>query len=103
MLNWYEGYLDTNLVVPLGPDKVKVEFDFYFSDVSVAAKERNTRSMDVSERVQDEDHAICESVQRGLGSRAYKAGRLRFNVLPGDGSVLRGREGGFKITLESIV
>jgi choline monooxygenase len=32
--------------------------------------------MDVSERIQDEDHAICESVQRGLGSRAYQAGRL---------------------------
>ena len=32
--------------------------------------------MDVSERIQDEDHAICESVQRGLSSRAYGAGRL---------------------------
>ncbi len=27
-------------------------------------------------RVQDEDLAICDSVQRGLGSRAYRAGRL---------------------------
>ena len=32
--------------------------------------------MDVSERIQDEDHSICESVQRGLMSRAYGAGRL---------------------------
>jgi len=32
--------------------------------------------MAVSERIQDEDHAICESVQRGLGSRAYHKGRL---------------------------
>jgi choline monooxygenase len=76
MLNWYEGYLDTNLVVPLGVDRMQVTFDFYFSDVSEAARERNTRSMDVSERIQDEDHAICESVQRGLSSRAYGAGRL---------------------------
>ena len=74
MLNWYEGYLDTNLVVPLGLDRMQVIFDFYFSDVSPAAAERNRRSMDVSERIQDEDHAICESVQRGLGSRAYQAG-----------------------------
>jgi len=32
--------------------------------------------MDVSERIQDEDHNICESVQKGLNSRAYRAGRL---------------------------
>jgi choline monooxygenase len=76
MLNWYEGYLDTNLVIPLGIDRMKVIFDFYFADVSDETRERNRRSMDVSERIQDEDHAICESVQRGLGSRAYQAGRL---------------------------
>jgi choline monooxygenase len=76
MLNWYEGYLDTNLVVPLGVDRMKVIFEFYFDDVSEAARARNEESMKVSERIQDEDHAICESVQRGLGSRAYRAGRL---------------------------
>jgi len=76
MLNWYEGYLDTNLVLPLGIDKMKVIFEFYFDDVSPAATERNRKSMDVSERIQDEDHAICVSVQRGLKSRAYGAGRL---------------------------
>jgi choline monooxygenase len=76
MLNWYEGYLDTNLVVPLGVDRMKVVFDFYFADVGEEARERNERSMRVSERIQDEDHAICESVQRGLRSRAYSAGRL---------------------------
>lgn len=76
MLNWYEGYLDTNLVIPLGTDRVKVIFDFYFVDVSEEARARNQQSMDVSERIQDEDHGICESVQRGLASRAYQAGRL---------------------------
>ena len=76
MLNWYEGYLDTNFVIPLGIDKVKVVFEFYFSDVSESVRARNKQSMDVSERIQDEDHNICESVQRGLNSRAYGAGRL---------------------------
>ena len=76
MLNWYDGYLDTNLVVPLGIDRMQVIFDFYFADVSPAASQRNRQSMDVSQRIQDEDHAICESVQRGLSSRAYQAGRL---------------------------
>jgi choline monooxygenase len=74
MLNWYEGYLDTNLVIPLGIDRMKVIFEFYFADVSEAS--RNKQSMDVSERIQDEDHSICESVQKGLNSKAYGAGRL---------------------------
>jgi len=55
---------------------MKVVFEFYFADVSDAAKARNKQSMDVSERIQDEDHNICESVQKGLSSRAYRAGRL---------------------------
>jgi choline monooxygenase len=76
MLNWYEGYLDTNLVLPLGIDKMKVIFEFYFDDIGQTAEERNKKSMDVSERIQDEDHSICVSVQRGLNSRAYGAGRL---------------------------
>ena len=76
MFNWYEGYLDTNLVIPLGMSRTKVVFDFYFADASEASKARNTKSVEVSERIQDEDHAICESVQRGLSSRAYGAGRL---------------------------
>lgn len=76
MLNWYEGYLDTNLVIPLGVDRMKVIFEFYFDDASAARTEQNRQSMAVSEKIQDEDHAICESVQRGLSSRAYGAGRL---------------------------
>jgi choline monooxygenase len=76
MVNWYEGYMDTNRVIPLGPDRTQVVFDFYFSDFAGASEEDLRRSIGVAERIQDEDKAICESVQRGLRSRAYKAGRL---------------------------
>ena len=76
MLNWYEGYLDTNLVVPLAVDRCEVVFDFYFGDVSESHLPYIRQSIGVSERVQQEDIAICEGVQRGLGSRAYQAGRL---------------------------
>lgn len=76
MINIYNGYMDTNLVLPDGVDACKVVFDFYFADVSEAAAERNRQSVAVGERVNDEDVAICESVQRGLHSRAYQAGRL---------------------------
>jgi choline monooxygenase len=76
MINLYEGVMDTNLIIPLGIDRTEVIFDFYFTDVSEQARERNLASVAVSERIQDEDVAICESVQRGLKSRSYTAGRL---------------------------
>ena len=77
MINWYDGVMDTNLVVPRGVDHTEVIFDFYFPDVvSEAARARNAASVAVGQRIQDEDVAICKSVQRGLNSRAYHAGRL---------------------------
>ena len=66
MINLYQGYMDTNLVLPDGVDRCKVIFDFYFDDVSEAAAERNRQSIAVGERVNDEDVGICEAVQRGL-------------------------------------
>jgi phenylpropionate dioxygenase-like ring-hydroxylating dioxygenase large terminal subunit len=77
MINCYDGVLDTNLVIPRGVDQTEVIFDFYFPDVVAAnARERNRASIEVGQRIQDEDEAICKSVQGGLNSRAYNAGRL---------------------------
>lgn len=76
MINLYQGYMDTNLVVPDGVDRCTVVFDFYFDDVSESSIERNRQSIAVGERVNDEDVCICQAVQRGLHSRAYVAGRL---------------------------
>ena len=42
MVNWYEGLMDTNLVLPLGVDKTEVIFDFYFADVSEASRANAT-------------------------------------------------------------
>ena len=76
MINVYEGVMDTNQVIPLGVDRTEVVFDYYFADVSQPARARNLASIAVSEQIQAEDAAICESVQRGLLSRAYDTGRL---------------------------
>jgi hypothetical protein len=76
MLNWYEGYLDTNPVLLLAIDKMKVVLEFYFSDVTLSAQERNRKSLDVSERSQDQDHSICVSVQRGLQSRGVRSRKI---------------------------
>jgi len=76
MMNSYEGVLDTNFVRPITLNRTEVIFDFYFADVSEAARERNLASVNVGDQIQREDLDICESVQRGLNSRAYEAGRL---------------------------
>ncbi|MGH9683324.1 MAG: aromatic ring-hydroxylating oxygenase subunit alpha [Candidatus Acidiferrales bacterium] len=76
MLNWYEGYLDTNLVIPLRVDRCEVIFDFFFGDTDESQTPYITKSISVSEQVQQEDITICAGVQRGLSSRAYQAGRL---------------------------
>ncbi len=76
MINVYEGVMDTNLVIPRGVDKTEVIFDYYFTDVSESSREKNLASIAVSEQIQSEDVATCESVQRGLNSCAYDTGRL---------------------------
>jgi choline monooxygenase len=76
MVNCYEGVMDTNLVRPITLDQTEVIFDFYFTDVSDAVRERNLASVSVGDRIQQEDLDICASVQRGLKSRGYDAGRL---------------------------
>jgi choline monooxygenase len=76
MINIYAGVMDTNLVIPRGVERTEIIFDYYFADVSLGAKQQNLASIAVSEQIQAEDVAICESVQRGLASRSYSAGRL---------------------------
>ncbi len=76
MLNCYDDYMDTNLVLPVDVDHCRVIFEFFFFDVSEAQREHNRKSVAVGAQVQDEDLDICEAVQRGLKSRAYGTGRL---------------------------
>lgn len=73
MLNWYEGYMDVNYVLPLSLDRTRVTFDFFFSEQT---RNESAESVAVASRIQDEDVDICESVQRGLRSSAYNTGRL---------------------------
>ena len=77
MVNVYSGVMDTNLVLPLGADRCRVIFDFYFADIhGAAAGAFMAESMAVAEEIQREDISICEEVQRGLQSRCYSTGRF---------------------------
>jgi len=75
MLNIMPGRLQVNRILPLGPDRCNVEFDYYYA-ADPAARARMARDREFSEEIQQEDIAICEAVQRGLASGSYVAGRL---------------------------
>jgi choline monooxygenase len=76
MLNVYEGYMDTNLVLPLGPARCRVVYDFYFGRVEGPAARRHIEeSIAVAHQIQLEDGGICAEVQRGLSSRTFDTGR----------------------------
>ena len=81
MLNILPGRLQTNRVLPLGPGRCRIEFDFYYrapagADDAEAAAARRAADLAFSDEVQLEDVTICEDVQRGLASGSYEAGRL---------------------------
>lgn len=74
MLNILPGRLQTNRILPLGPDRCQVDFDFHYApDVD---PERIAGDEGFSDVVQAEDEAVCLAVQRGLASGSYQPGRL---------------------------
>lgn len=76
MINRYGPMMDTNWVVPLGPDRTLTVFDYYFDfRAGPPSEDFIRRSLAASHQVQVEDVGICESVQIGLGSPAYDRGR----------------------------
>ncbi|HLU13891.1 MAG TPA: aromatic ring-hydroxylating dioxygenase subunit alpha [Arenimonas sp.] len=77
MLNLLPGRLQSNRVLPLGPDRCVVEFDYYYDEADAEAREARFRAdHDFAHQVQVEDIGICEHVQRGLASGSYASGRL---------------------------
>jgi choline monooxygenase len=77
MINLYQGVMDTNLVLPLGPDRCRVVFDYYFAETEGPAAEKFIAdSIAVAHQIQLEDMGICAEVQRGLKSRTYDTGRF---------------------------
>ena len=76
MLNLYPDNLQTNLILPLGPDRTLTRFEWYVLEPNgPGVAEQFARSFAFSDQVQQEDIQICEAVQKGLRSRTYDRGR----------------------------
>lgn len=85
MLNRYGPCLDTNHVIPLGPDRCQVLYEFFFLETEGSeAQEFIRSSIEQAAVTQKEDIAICESVQLGLNSRGYDRGRYAPRVEMGE-------------------
>ena len=77
MLNVYPDHVQVNLVLPLGPERTLVRFEWLVPDPARPGLGADfERSFAFSDEVQREDAAICEAVQRGLRSRFYDRGRF---------------------------
>jgi choline monooxygenase len=76
MINVYAGAMDTNVVLPMGPERCSVQIDFYVSEPDGPGGQCfSAESVDVGHQIQLEDVGVCEDVQRGLGSKSYDTGR----------------------------
>lgn len=71
MLNLYPWGLSINVVKPLAPDRTRVSYLTYVSDESMIDRGAGA----ALDRVEREDEAIVEAVQRGVRSRRYDRGR----------------------------
>jgi choline monooxygenase len=71
MLNFYPWGLSVNLVKPLQTDLTKVSYMTFIADESKLGKGAGG---DLA-RVEFEDQAVVESVQKGIRSRFYERGR----------------------------
>lgn len=71
MFNFYPWGLSVNIVKPIAVNQTKISFLTYISNQEKF--ERGVAGM--MDRVEREDEAIVENVQRGMRSRLYKNGR----------------------------
>jgi choline monooxygenase len=72
MFNFYPWGVSVNMVQPLQMNKTKISFYSYVYDPSKLDKGAGSQL----DKVEMEDEAVVEGVQKGIRSRFYKAGRF---------------------------
>jgi choline monooxygenase len=77
MLNIYPDNMSINIILPLGHERTLTIFEWYFEEPGTGGGwESMQQTIAFSDEIQREDIEICETVQRGLHSRAYERGRF---------------------------
>lgn len=78
-INRYGKWMDTNIVWPDGPDNCIVDFEWFAESEIKADADLVERGIADSEAVQTEDIMLCERVQKGLKSSAYRGREGRYS------------------------
>lgn len=68
-------WMDVNIVEPTGPNTCSVTFNWWVESDKAEDSAFIQDSLKASDKVQQEDIEVCESVQRGLQSAGFRAGR----------------------------
>jgi choline monooxygenase len=77
MLNIYPDNMSINIILPLSHERTLTIFEWYFEEPGTGAGwESMQQTIAFSDEIQQEDIVICETVQKGLQSRAYDRGRF---------------------------
>jgi choline monooxygenase len=77
MLNLYPDHVQLNAVLPEGPGRCRVRFEWFVPDPKpVDWEAKFDANFTFSDLVQAEDIVLCEAVQQGLGSRTYTEPRI---------------------------
>ncbi|MFG0319046.1 MAG: aromatic ring-hydroxylating dioxygenase subunit alpha [Planctomycetota bacterium JB042] len=74
MLNRYGPWLDVDVVLPIDAETCEVVMEWWIDPTARVDDAEVERQLAESERVQHEDVAVCEAVQRGLRSIAFDTG-----------------------------
>jgi choline monooxygenase len=75
MLNCYPDNVSLNIVLPIAPERSLAIFEWYLPEKD-HSRPAARASVEFSDQIQIEDVAICERVQKNLGSRSYSRGRF---------------------------
>ena len=72
-LNVYRDGMNVERLLPDGPDRTLVVYQYFFADEDDPA---NEESIKISNVTLDQDQAICEAVQANLDAGVYDTGPL---------------------------
>jgi choline monooxygenase len=75
-MNIYPTGMNIERMVPIGPNRTRLIYNFFFHDISAEAEPRIAAAMAAALQVTQEDVRICEAVQRNLDAGLYDTGRL---------------------------
>lgn len=75
-LNVYDTGMNIERIVPLGHDRTRLVYNFFFSEETLRDDAMLARAMAATKAVTEEDVTICEAVQRNLDAGIYDVGRL---------------------------